>query len=291
MSKSRNYSYWIIGGLLLIICLSLIPWETVIPTGPKVGIVEINTPITDSKNIVKELNHFEEESGISAIVVRLETPGGGVAASQEIYEKVKKISENGSKPIIASMGGVAASGGYYIALAADTIIANPGTVTGSIGVIMTYPVVQELMQKLGVEHETIKSGKLKDAGSIFRDMSEKERQYWQVLIDNLHSQFVTAVSIERNLSLAEMQKLADGRVFSGIQALDAGLIDMLGTMEDAVLMAAQKSGLKGKPVMVYPPEDKKGLLNILFGDILQRASLAKLNLYPQPEYKIIYQIR
>jgi len=214
-----------------------------------------------------------------------------VAASQEIYEKVKKISENSSKPIIASMGGIAASGGYYIAVAADTIIANPGTVTGSIGVIMTYPVVQELMQKLGVEHETIKSGGLKDAGSIFRDMSEKERKYWQGLIDNLHSQFVTAVSTERGISLAEMEKLADGRVFSGIQALDAGLIDMLGTMEDAVLMAAQKSGLKGKPVMVYPPEDKKGLLNVLFGDIFQRVSLAKLNLYPQPEYKIIYQIR
>ena len=291
MSKSRNYSYWIIGGLLLIICLSLIPWETVIPTGPKVGIVEINTPITDSKYIVKELNYFEEESGISAIVVRLETPGGGVAVSQEIYEKVKKISENSSKPIIASMGGIAASGGYYIAVAADTIIANPGTVTGSIGVIMTYPVVQELMQKLGVEHETIKSGGLKDAGSIFRDMSEKERIYWQSLIDNLHSQFVTVVSTERNLSLAEMEELADGRVFSGIQALDAGLIDMLGTMEDAVFIAAQKSGIKGKPVMVYPPEDKKGLLNVLFGDILQRTSLAKLNLYPQPEYKIIYQIR
>ncbi|SVD92808.1 uncharacterized protein METZ01_LOCUS445662, partial [marine metagenome] len=235
MSHKRKYSYWIIGGLILIIVFSIVPWRSAIPSGPRVGIVEINSPISDSKNIVEDLNYFAEESSISAIVVRLETPGGGVAASQEIYEKVKKISANNSKPIIASMGGVAASGGYYIALAADTIFANPGTVTGSIGVIMTYPVVQELMQKLGVEHETIKSGGLKDAGSIFRDMSEKERKYWQGLIDNLHSQFVTAVSTERGLSLAEIEKLADGRVFSGIQALDAGLIDMLGTMEEAVL--------------------------------------------------------
>ncbi|SVD65654.1 uncharacterized protein METZ01_LOCUS418508, partial [marine metagenome] len=124
---------------MLVIVLSIIPWDDTFSIGVKVGIVEINMPITDSKEIVKDLNHFSQESNISAIVVRLETPGGSVAASQEIYEKVKQISDKNIKPIIASMGGVAASGGYYIALGADTIIANPGTVTGSIGVIMTYP--------------------------------------------------------------------------------------------------------------------------------------------------------
>ena len=291
MSQNRNYSYWIIGGLLLIIILTLIPWENAIPTGPKVGIVEINVPITDSKYIVKNLNYFAEESSISAIVVRLETPGGGVAASQEIYEKVKKISANNSKPIIASMGGVAASGGYYIALGADTIIANLGTATGSIGVIMTFPVVQELMGKLGIEQETIKSGEMKDAGSIFRDLTANERKYFQILIDDLHKQFVTAVAEERNLSFSVAEKLATGQVFSGKQAFESGLIDLLGTMEDAVLLAAQKTGIKGKPVMIYPPEEKKGLLSVLFGDIFQRASLANLKLYPQPEYKMIYQIR
>ena len=289
--SNRRYSYWILIGLLLIIILSLIPWEDAITIGPKVGIVEINKPIIDSKDIVKDLNHFSEESSISAIVVRLETPGGGVAASQEIYEKVKKISEKGNKPIIASMGGMAASGGYYIALGADTIIANPGTVTGSIGVIMTYPVVRELMDKLGIAEETIKSGELKDAGSIFRNMNEKERIYWQGLIDNLHKQFVTAVSIERNMSLDEVRELADGRVFTGIQALDSDLIDLLGTMEDAVQIAAWKAGYMEKPVIVYPPKEKKGLLNVLFGDIFQRTSLVNLNPYPQPEYKIKYRIR
>ena len=291
MNRNRKYSYWIIGGLLLIIISSLIPWGKVIPTGPKIGIVEINRLIKDSKNIVKDLNYFVEESSISAIVVRLETPGGGVAASQEIYEKVKKISEGSSKPIFASMGGVAASGGYYIALGADTIIANPGTATGSIGVILSYPVVQELMEKIGIEQETIKSGELKDAGSIFSELSENEREYFQGLIDDLHNQFVTAVSEERNLSFSVVEKLASGQVFSGSQAFARGLIDLLGTMEDAVLLAAQKTGLKGKPVMVYPPEEKKGFLNGLLGDIFQRATLAKLNLYPQPEYKMIYQIR
>ena len=288
MNSSWKYSYWIIGGLLLIMLFALIPWEKAIPTGPKVGIVEINTTITDSKNIVKNLNYFVEESSISAIIVRLETPGGGVAASQEIYEKVKSISEKSSKPIIASMGGVAASGGYYIALGADTIIANPGTVTGSIGVILTYPIVQELMEKLGIAHEIIKSGELKDAGSIYRDLTINERNYFQGLIDDLHKQFVTAVSIERKLSYAKTEKLATGEVYSGSQALECGLIDLLGTMEDAVLIAAQKTGLPGKPVIVYPPEEKKGFLNVLFGDIFQHASMVKLKLYPQPEYKIIY---
>ena len=291
MNSSWKYSYWIIGGLLLIMLFALIPWEKAMPTGPKVGIVEINTTITDSKNIVKSLNYFVEESSISAIVVRLETPGGGVAASQEIYEKVKSISEKSSKPIIASMGGVAASGGYYIALGADTIIANPGTVTGSIGVILTYPIVQELMEKLGIAHEIIKSGEMKDAGSIYRDLTINERKYFQGLIDDLHKQFVTAVSIERKLSYEKTEKLATGEVFSGSQALESGLIDLLGTMEDAVFIAAQKTGLPGKPVIVYPPEEKKGLLNVLFGDIFQRASMVKLKLYPQPEYKIIYQIK
>ena len=291
MRHKRQYSYWIIGGLLLIIIISLMPMENIFPRGPKVGIIEINMPITDSKDIVRDLNYFVEESSISAIVIRLETPGGGVAASQEIYEKVKKISENSSKPIIASMGDIAASGGYYIALGADTIIANPGTATGSIGVIMTYPVVQELMKKFGIERETIKSGEMKDAGSMFRDLTENERIYFQGLIDDLHKQFVTVVAIERKLSFSVTEKLATGQVFSGMQAFENGLIDLLGTMEDAVILAAQKAGRKGRPLMIYPPEEKKGWLNVLFGDIFQRTSLANLNLYPKPEYKMIYKIR
>ena len=162
MASNRKYSYWIVGILVLILIVSVVPWEDAFTSGPKVGIVEINKPITVSKNIVADLNYFNEKSNIIAIVVRLDTPGGGVAASQEIYEKVKKIADTSTKPIIASMGGVAASGGYYIALGADTIMANPGTATGSIGVIMSYPIIGELMDKIGVQYETIKSGKLKD---------------------------------------------------------------------------------------------------------------------------------
>ena len=291
MSANRKYSYWIIGSLLFIIILTVIPWEDTLPFGPKVGVVEINTPITGSKQAVKDLNYFSDKANIIAIVVRLETPGGGVAASQEIYEKVRKISEEIKKPIIASMGGVAASGGYYIALGADTILANPGTATGSIGVIMTYPVIGELMDKLGVQYETIKSGNFKDSGSLFRNLTEQERIYFQDLIDDLHSQFVSVVANERNMSYDNVAKLATGQVYSGKQALAAGLIDVLGTFEDAVHLAARKAGYLDKPEVVYPPEEKKGLLDLLLGDILQGSSIGNLLMYPKPEYRLNYHIR
>jgi len=288
MGSNRKYSYWIIGVLALIIIVSVIPWEDTFPSGPKVGIVEINMPITVSKNIVEDLNYFNEKSSIIAIVVRLDTPGGGVAASQEIYEKVKIIADKSKKPIIASMGGVAASGGYYIALGADTIIANPGTATGSIGVIMSYPVIGELMDKIGVQYETIKSGKLKDSGSLFRNLTEEERVYFQELIDDLHSQFEMVVSQERQIPIKEIAKYATGRVYSGKQAVNAGLIDILGTFEDAVHLAAQKAGYLDTPEIVYPPEEKKGLIDILFGDIFQSSTIENLVMFPRPEFKLPY---
>ena len=288
MKSNRKYSYWIIGVLAIIIIFSVIPWEDTLPSGPKVGIVEINKPITVSKNIVEELDYFNEKSNIIAIVVRLNTPGGGVAASQEIYEKVKKIADNSTKPIIASMGDVAASGGYYIALGADTIIANPGTATGSIGVIMSYPIIGELMDKIGVEYETIKSGKLKDSGSLFRNLTGEERIYFQELIDDLHSQFEMVVSQEREIPIKEVGKYATGRVYSGKQALNVGLIDILGTFEDAVHLAAQKAGYFDTPEIVYPPKEKKGLMDILFGDIFQSSTLENLVMFPKPEFKLPY---
>jgi len=291
MGSNRKYSYWIIGVLALIIIVSVIPWEDTFPSGPKVGIVEINMPITVSKYIVEDLNYFNEKSNIVAIVIRLDTPGGGVAASQEIYEKVKIIADKSKKPIIASMGGVAASGGYYIALGADTIIANSGTATGSIGVIMSYPVIGELMDKLGVQYETIKSGKLKDSGSLFRNLTKEERIYFQELIDDLHSQFEMVVSQERQIPIKEIGKYATGRVYSGKQAVNAGLIDILGTFEDAVHLAAQKAGYLDTPEIVYPPEEKKGLLDVLFGDIFQSSTLDNLLMIPRPEYKLPYTIR
>jgi len=288
MAGSRKYSYWIIGLIVFIIIISIIPWENALPSGPKVGIVEINMPITNSKKAVDDLNYFNRKSNIAAIVVRLETPGGGVAASQEIYEKVRKISIFSDKPIIASMGGVAASGGYYIALGADTIMANPGTATGSIGVIMSYPIIGEMMDKMGIQYETIKSGSLKDSGSPF---SSEERKYFQGLIDDLHGQFLSVVAKERNIPMDQAAELANGQVYSGKQAVENGLIDMLGTFEDAVLLAAREAGYVEEPEIVYPPEEKKGLLDMLFGDIFQSSPIGNLFLFPTPEYKLPYTIR
>ncbi len=291
MAGSRKYSYWIIGLIVFIIIISIIPWGNVLPSGPKVGIVEINMPITNSKKAVDDLNYFNRKSNIAAIVVRLETPGGGVAASQEIYEKVRKISKFSDKPIIASMGGVAASGGYYIALGADTIMANPGTATGSIGVIMSYPIIGKMMDKIGIQYETIKSGTLKDSGSPFRNITSEERKYFQGLIDDLHGQFLSVVAKERNIPMDQAAELANGQVYSGKQAVENGLIDMLGTFEDAVLLAAREAGYVEEPEIVYPPEEKKGLLDMLFGDIFQSSPIGNLFLFPTPEYKLPYTIR
>ena len=289
--KKRKYSYWILGILVITILLTVLPFEEIFLGGSRVGVVEINSPIIDSKKIVEDLNYFNRKSNISAIIVRLNTPGGGVAASQEIYEKVKKISETSTKPIIASMGGVAASGGYYIALGADTIIANSGTATGSIGVIMSYPIINDAMDKIGIKYETIKSGLLKDSGSPFKDISKVERDYFQNLIDDLHSQFLNAVSKERKIPIEIAQKLSNGQVYSGNQALKNGLIDMIGTFEDAVILASRKAGYYENPKVVYPPKEKKGLLDMLFGDILTSSSIENLFMFPMPEYKVFYDLK
>lgn len=289
MSSNKKYSYIIIFIIFLIMILLFVPFGNKISIGKKVGIIKIDMPITSSGKIIKDINNFMDRSDILGIILRLDTPGGGVAASQEIYEKVRQISESNKKPIIVSMGGVAASGGYYIALGADTIIANPGTATGSIGVIMSYPAIYELMDKVGVKYETIKSAKLKDSGSPFKDLSDEERIYFQLLVDDLHDQFVEVLSRERNFTIDYATELANGKVYSGRQALNYGLIDMIGTLEDALNIVARNSRYKGKVKIAYPTEEKKGLLDLLFGDIFKGSSLDNLNIYPKPEYRMIYK--
>ena len=288
MIKKIKYSYWIIGIILSIIILSLLPFDEMISTGPKVGIVEINATIMNSKKIVEDLNYFQNKNDIIAIIVRLNTPGGGVGASQEIYDKVSKISKQNKKPIIASMGGLSASGGYYIAIGADTVIANPGTATGSIGVIMSFPVIENLMNKIGVEYEIIKSAQLKDSGSPFRGMTEKEKNYLQNLIDDLHLQFVEVVAKERNMTYEKARKLASGQIFSGRQAYNNGLVDLLGNFEDAILIATKKAGFSKKPKIVYPPKEKKGLLDLLIGNIFTSSTFDDLSMNPRFEYKLPY---
>jgi protease-4 len=213
--------------------------------GGKVGVVEVKGVISDSDDVVDALKTFEKAPGVRAVVVRIESPGGGVAPSQEIYKAIRNLRE--VKPVVASMGGVAASGGYYIASACDQIVANPGTITGSIGVIMEMGNVEGLLQKLGVHPEIIKAGSYKDMGSVVRPMTDAERGLFQEMIDSVHTQFITAVATGRSMNKDQVRALADGRIFSGEQAKVAGLVDELGGFEEAIALAAERAGVEGEP--------------------------------------------
>lgn len=213
--------------------------------GDRVGVVEVRGIIADSDDIVDALKGFERSSSIKAVVVRIESPGGGVAPSQEIYSAIRKLRE--VKPVVASLGGVAASGGYYIASACNTVVANPGTITGSIGVIVELGNVEGLLQKLGIQAEVLKAGTYKDMGSPVRPLTREERRLFQEMIDSVHTQFVGAVAAGRGMDLRKVRELADGRIFSGEQARAVGLVDELGGLQDAIALAADRAGLEGEP--------------------------------------------
>jgi protease-4 len=239
--------------------------------GDRVGIVEVTGTIMDSKKTIKELKAFAEDDDIKAIVLRIDSPGGGVGPSQEIYDAVKKI--RAKKKVVASMGSLAASGGFYIACAADEVFANAGTLTGSIGVIMELPNVTGLLKWAGVEMNTITAGKMKDSGSPFREMTPEERAYFHGMLEDVHSQFIEAVAQGRKLTVEEVTPLADGRVFSGKQAKDAKLVDQLGGLDAAVAEAAKLGGITGEPKTEYPHKEKK-LIKELFGDDEEAESFA-----------------
>lgn len=226
-------------------------WEE--PEGEKIGIVEVRGPIIASEMALRHLKEFRDDEAIKAVVVRIDSPGGGVGASQEIYQAVKKTA--GQKPVVVSMGGVAASGGYYIASAAPYIMANPGTITGSIGVIMGYTNVESLLEKIGVYPVVIKSGKYKDTGSPTRELTKEERQLLQGLSDDLHDQFIQDIADGRQMDESKVRAIANGSVFSGKTALSHGLVDRLGNLNDAVAWAGEEAGLTGKLQMVYPIEE------------------------------------
>jgi len=221
---------------------------------PAVGVLEIQGPIDDSIGYLEIIGQFEEDSNVRAVIIRLDSPGGKVGPSQEIYDALLRLKKE--KPVIASMGSVSASGAYYIACAADRIYALPGTLTGSIGVTLEFFDVTEGLQKLGVSSRSITGGELKDAGSPFRRMSDKERQYFEHLARDVHDQFKEAVSKSRKLQRSKVDEYADGRVFTGRQALANGLIDSLGGMDSAVEDAGKRAGIKGKPrIIKIEPEE------------------------------------
>jgi len=248
--------------VLIVISLALTLMQKNVPLRHRLALVRIEGPIMDSKDLVEEIREHAKDNSVKAIVLRIDSPGGAVAPSQEIYAEVKKAAA--IKKVVVSMGSIAASGGYYIAAPATRIFANPGTLTGSIGVIMEIPNVEELMKKIGVKSEVVKSGKNKDMGSAFRAMQPEGRQILQDVLDNVHAQFIKAVAEGRKMTIEDVRSLADGRIFSGEQAQALKLVDELGTLDDATRAAAKMAGLGEDPDVVVK-KDKLSLFDMLRG--------------------------
>ena len=233
------------------------------------GIVKLEGPIFDVEDILKDLNYFAERSDVKAIVLRVNSPGGAVAPSQEIYEKVKTISLE--KPVVTSVGSLAASGGFYAAVGSNKIVANRGSILGSIGVIVEYPVAVKLLDKIGLRFETITSGAAKDIGSPTREVTREDREALESVVNNLHQQFVDAVSSGRSLDRDFVLSIADGRVFTGEQSYELGLVDTLGTLDDAVSLAGHLASLEEIPERIYPEKKRYRLLDYFFNELEERA--------------------
>ena len=248
----------------------------------RVGVVEIKGLLTDSRTVIKQLDRYRDDDSIKAIVLRINSPGGAVGPAQEILREVSKI--RAKKQIVASLGTVAASGGYYIASGANLIMANRGSVTGSIGVIMQFTNVEGLTKKIGVDFFNLKAGRYKDAGSPLRPMTPEDKAYLQGLLDNIYQQFLSDVAHNRKIPLAKMKTLAEGRIYTGEEAKQAGLVDEFGNLPDAIERAGRLGGIKGKVTAVYAEKEGFSLLRLLLGQETED-TLSQLALpYPEPAF-------
>lgn len=227
----------------------------------KVGVIEITGAVREARDVLSDLKRFRKDDTVKAIVVRIDSPGGVVGPSQEIFREIRKTL--GTKTVVASMGSIAASGGYYIAAGAEKIVANPGTITGSIGVIMAFTNVQELLKKIGLVPVVVKSGEFKDLGSPARDMKAAERELLEAFARKIHTQFIQDIVAARKLPVERVEKLADGRIFTGEESIAHGLIDRLGNFEDAVEWAGKLAGIKGEIKTVYASKKKSSFLEYL----------------------------
>jgi protease-4 len=237
--------------------------------GERIGVVELEGTILDARPVIENLKRFADAEGIKGVVLRIDSPGGAVGPTQEIHAEVEKLRKK--KPVYASLGAVATSGGYYIASACDQIIANPGTLTGSIGVLIELGNVEELMKKLGIKGYTIKSGPYKDVGSPLQPLSPEGRAILQSVVDSVHGQFVRTVAAGRRLPERKVRELADGRVYSGEQAKNVGLVDGLGNLEDTIELLARKVGIEGRPQLVFAPTDSGPWWRRLVSEFFGRA--------------------
>lgn len=262
-------SFLLVGALFILMVIGLAGQRGTInlPSwGKKIALVEVKGVINDPHPIVRQIRLYRKDDSVLGMVLRINSPGGGVAAAQEIYEELRRFKERGKK-LVASMGSLAASGGYYIACPADSIMANPGSITGSIGVIYESPNAQELLRKIGLSFEVVKSGKHKDIGSPSRPLTLEERRILQSVIDDAYDQFVEAVCEGRKLEEGDVRKIADGRIFTGNQAQKLGLVDCLGDYQDAILMAARMSGIRGEPKTIKLRRKKPSIFDLLIGKL------------------------
>jgi len=274
MSKNTIIIISVFGGIIFLVIVFLLlsfGMSMLKNADGRIALIEINGTIMDSRGTIAEIRRYKDDNSIKAIVLRIDSPGGVVAPSQEIYAELNKVN----KKVITSMGSVAASGGYYIACASDRIFANPGTITGSIGVIMNFPSIEELSKKIGVGNDVIKSGLYKDSGSTFRKLTPEEKQLFQSMVDDVHEQFVDTVYEGRkhaNLTKEQIKSIADGRAMSGRQALKMKIVDEIGTLDDAIKYAGKISGIKGEPKVIRKRERKpfiERFLSSMFGEKLE----------------------
>jgi len=236
----------------------------------KIGVVLVEGIISDSMEIAEQLDEFGKDDSVVAVVLRVDSPGGGVAASQEIYDAVVELKK--TKKVVASMGSIAASGGLLVACAADKIVANPGTITGSISAIMQFANVEELLKKVGVKSSVVKSGQYKDIGSPLREMTPEEKVIVQDLVDDIYNQFVDVIVKDRKLSREKVEEIADGRVFSGRKAKELGLVDQLGDMATAAKLASRLAGKDGQYDLVYPRKKRTSIFDILVDEASSKIS-------------------
>ena len=248
--------------IAITIIAALLGRDSKLDFGDKVAVIDIRGVILDPREVNTTLSAYAARDDIKGVVLRIDSPGGAVGPSQEIYREVQRFRTK--KKVVASMGSVAASGGYYIASGADKIVANPGTITGSIGVIVEFMNTQELFKKIGLKGTVIKSGTFKDTGSPLRELTETEKKLLGTVVNDIHSQFVEAVAQGRNMSPEDVAAVADGRIFSGAQAMKLGLVDQLGSLEDAIEEVAKLAGIEDKHSVIYP-QKKHGLLKEILG--------------------------
>ena len=243
--------------------------------GGRIALLEFDGVLGDDREYLEQIRRLRENSSVKGYVLAINSPGGVVGPAQSLYRELKRLSEEDGQPVVASIGGTGASGGYYVALAADSIFALPGSITGSIGVLLEVPNASELMDRVGVSVEVVKSAEQKDAGSIFRPLTPSDREMLSGVVMDLYDQFVQVVAEERNLDPATVRQLADGRILSGRQALEYGLVDRIGNLHDALAAAGRMAGLGERPKIIRPPRERITLLDVFLGRATT-AALARL---------------